>query len=53
MGDWTSCYIHDYKDLTVAVLKDLAAKAGCTCTATEFPVYAEGDLWPFTPLMAT
>lgn len=45
MGDWTSCYIHDYKDLTVAVLKDLAAKAGVHLYCDEeFPVYAEGDL---------
>jgi hypothetical protein len=45
MGDWTSCYIHDYKELTVAVLKDLAAKAGVHLYCDEeFPVYAEGDL---------
>ena len=45
MGEWTSCYVHDYKDLTPAVLKGMAAAAGVHLYCEEeLPVYAEGGL---------
>ncbi len=45
MGDWTSCFIHDFRDLTPAVLKRLARAAGVHLFSDdELPVYAEGRL---------
>ncbi|NMA19392.1 MAG: hypothetical protein GX927_02330 [Lentisphaerae bacterium] len=45
MGNWHSCYIYDYREVTPAVLKKLAQEAGVLLyTEKELPVYAEGNL---------
>ena len=45
MEGFTSYYIHDYDDLTPAVLKSIAKEAGVLINVEEeLPVYAEGNL---------
>lgn len=45
MGTWNSAYIHDYKALTPAVLKEVAKHAGVTLYCEDpVPVYANSRL---------
>ena len=45
MDGWTSAYLHNWRDLTPAMLRKLAEESGARLTVdAEIPVYAEGDL---------